>query len=120
MERPRFARQEKGVRLGYFHITRASSSVYYRRSQANLTSFRLCEAVPANLIPGPHTGAIPTLYDCGWETIGQKYSAFEVASERWNEAAGGVLTAKQAPTGPAPPRRSVRVPDAMCPYCIHE
>src|SRR5262249_26813941 len=34
------------------------------------------------------------------------------------KAAGGVLTAKQAPAGPAPPRRSVCAPVAMSPHCI--
>src|SRR5262249_18114000 len=34
------------------------------------------------------------------------------------KAAGGVLTAKQAPTGPAPPRRSVCAQDAMSLHSI--
>src|SRR5437763_4550020 len=34
------------------------------------------------------------------------------------KAAGGILTAKQAPAGPAPPRRSVCAPAAMSRHCI--
>src|SRR5438046_2341431 len=39
-------------------------------------------------------------------------------TQHTSKAAGGVLTAKQAPAGPAPPRRSVCAPATMSCQCI--
>ncbi len=57
-------------------------------------------------------------YDLAQEPGGSAYrhlSEFVLCGEE--EAAGGVLTAKQAPAGPAPPRRSVCAPAAMSRHC---
>src|SRR5262245_56612656 len=53
----------------------------------------------------------------GSETGPLEHSAAHELRNGQHKAAGGVLTAKQAPAGPAPPRRSVCAPAAMSGHC---
>jgi hypothetical protein len=64
-----------------------------------------------------HLGKERALSSTPWEFFPNR-TRFDDETAEKKKAAGGVLTAKQAPTGPAPPRRTVCALGTMSLHCI--